>query len=349
MSHRMKNNQIVKEFKVVVYMTVFILIFMLIISCISMAASFNKLSPFDFGDYSIKNIDDEYVVVTGTNIARVFNTETKTIEEIDIEEYIKGVIASEMPANFDENAIKAQAVAARTYYIAKRLDNCTQACGAEICNSTHCQVYSSKEKNMSKWSKDKAQIYWDKISKAVEDTGGQVLVYNGEIVMYPQFFATSSGKTESAVDVFSRDIPYLKSTESLGEEIAPKYSSVISISSKEFINTINGSYSNTKVTNENIKDTVKVISNTEGGGVKEVALGNEIISGVTFRKLFKLNSANFTIEFSEGTVKVDCKGYGHGVGMSQWGANVMAKEGKKYDEILKHYYSGVDIKEIKFN
>lgn len=345
----MKSNQIVKEFKVVVYMTVFILIFMLIISCISMATSFNKLNPFNLGDYSIKNIEDEYVVVAGSNIARVFNTETKTIEEIDIEEYIKGVVASEMPANFDERAIKAQAVAARTYYIAKRLDNCTQASGAEICNSTHCQVYSSKEKNMSKWSKDNAQIYWDKISKAVEDTEGQVLVYDGEIVMYPQFFATSSGKTESAVDVFSRDIPYLKSIESLGEEIAPKYSSVISINSTEFIDTINGSYSNAKVTNENFKEIVKIKSNTEGGAVKEVALGNEVISGITFRKLFKLNSANFTIDFSEGNVKFDCRGYGHGVGMSQWGANVMAKEGKEYDEILKHYYSGVEIKKIKFN
>ena len=345
----MKNNQFVKEFKVVVYMTVFIFTFMLIISCITMATSFNILNPFNVGEHSINNTEDEYLRVTGANVAKVFITETKTVEEIDIEEYVKGVVASEMPANFDEKAIEAQAVAARTYYIAKRLDNCTQATGAEICDSTHCQVYSSKEKNISKWPKEKSQLYWDKISKAVEDTKGQVLVYNGEIVMYPQFFSTSSGKTESSVDVFARDVPYLKSTESLGEEVAPKYTSVTSISISEFVNTINKTYSNANVTKENVEKVVNIRSNTEGGAVKEVALGSESISGVTFRKLFKLNSANFSIGFSEGKVEIDCKGYGHGVGMSQWGANIMAKEGKGYDEILRHYYTGVEIKEIKFD
>ena len=344
----MKNNQVVNEFKVVVYMTVFIFIFMLLISCISMMASFNMLNPFKVEDNTINRIHGEDFVLTGPNIAKVFNTETKTIEEIDIEEYVKGVVASEMPANFDERAIEAQAVAARTYYIAKRLDNCTQANGGEICDSTHCQVYSSKEKNMSKWAKANAQIYWDKISKAVDDTKGQVLVYNGQIVMYPQFFSTSSGRTESSIDVFSRDIPYLKSTESIGEEIAPKYTSIISISISEFVNSVNRSYSNAKIAKENIKEKVKINSHTEGGAVKEVSLGNESISGVAFRKLFKLNSANFTIDFSDSNVEINCKGYGHGVGMSQWGANVMAKEGKDYDEILKHYYIGVEIKKIKF-
>lgn len=345
----MRNNQIMKEFKAVAFITVIIFIFMLIVSSISMTSSFNISNPFNLEDNSIKLIQGSDIKITGTSIARVYNTQTKTIEEIEIEEYVKGVVASEVPAAFDEEAIKAQAVAARTYYIAKRLDNCTQASGAEICDSTHCQVYSSKEKTMLKWSAANSQMYWDKISKAVEDTEGQVLVYDGDVISYPQFFATSSGKTESSVDVFARDIPYLKSTESLGEEVAPKYNSTIKISITDFVNTINASYGNAKLTNENAKEVVKIISNTEGGAVKEVAISNEVIAGTKFRTLFKLNSANFTMNFTEGTVKIDCKGYGHGVGMSQWGANVMAKEGKGYDEILKHYYSGVEIKKIKFN
>ena len=338
----MNINKYIYELKIVAYITVFIIIFMLGIACIFSTGLFDNTQKDN-----TKN-DDSEIVIEGGGYIKLYNNTTKKIEEIELEEYVKGVVASEMPANFDEEALKSQAVAARTYYLAKRLENCSQASGAEICNTTHCQVYTSKEVNLSKWAASKAEENWNKISKAVDDTKGQVLVYKDEVLRYPQFFATSSGKTESSVDVFARDIPYLKSTDSLGEEIAPKYTSSIKFDISDFVNTINKSYKNAKVTIQNIKEKVKINSNTEGGAVKEITIGDEIIEGASFRKLFNLNSANFSFDFMPDKVQINCKGYGHGVGMSQWGANVMAKQGKGYDEILKHYYTGVKIKNIKF-
>lgn len=332
-----------KEIKTVIYMTVFIIIFMLLAACLLI-----KINPFNENGQAIYYNADGKIDLQGDNYVKLYNIKDKKVEKIELEEYVKGVVASEMPVSFDEKALEAQAVAARTYYIAKRIDPCSQAIKGEICNTTHCQVYTTKEENLNKWAPSEAQKNWDKICDAVEKTKGQVLVYNGEVIKYPQFFATSSGKTESSVDVFARDVPYLKSTDSEGEEIAPKYTSSVKLSISSFVNAINEKYKNAKVTNQNAKEKVKINSNTEGGAVKEIILGDEKIDGTSFRKLFNLNSTNFTLSFSDKDVEINCKGYGHGVGMSQWGANVMAKQGKTYDEILKHYYSGVEIWEIRF-
>ena len=160
-----------------------------------------------------------------------------------------GVVASEVPASFNEEALKAQAIAARTFYMNKRNNPCKDAKnkGAEICDTTNCQVYMSKEERITKWSSSEAESNWNKIQKAVLDTKGQVLTYENSVLEYPQFFATSSGKTEDAKDVFSIDVPYLKSEESKGEEIAPKYKTTIEIPINEFINKINAKYSTANV------------------------------------------------------------------------------------------------------
>ena len=201
---------------------------------------------------------------------------------------------------------------------------------------------------MAKWSRSEAESNWNKIQKAVLDTKGQVLTYEDSVLEYPQFFATSSGKTEDAKDVFSIDVPYLKSEESKGEEIAPKYKTTLEIPINEFVNKINTKYTNANVKKNNLASLIKIESYTESGSVKEIKIGNETIKGTEFRKLFNLNSTNFKFDFEKDIVKINCTGYGHGVGMSQWGANVMAKNGATYDEILKHYYSGVEIQEIKY-
>lgn len=281
---------------------------------------------------------------------KIYRREKNTVEELDLEEYIKGVVASEMPANFDEEALKAQAVAARTYYMNKRINQCKDAesKGAEICDSTHCQVYMDKEERMSKWIKKDSESNWSKIDEAVESTKGEVLTYDGAILEYPQFFAVSSGKTEDALDVLSMSVPYLKSTDSKGEEVAPKYETTFSMSLDEFINKIKSSYNDIKLSKNNLKNSIEVESYTEGGSVKEIKVGDKIISGIDLRKILNLNSTNFKISFKNNDIIFLCKGYGHGVGMSQWGANAMAKSGDKYSDILKHYYSGVDIEKIQY-
>lgn len=255
-----------------------------------------------------------------------------------------------MPANFDEEALKAQAVAARTYYMNKRINKCKDAesKGAEICDSTHCQVYMDKEERMSKWSKKDSESNWSKINEAVESTKGEVLTYDGAILEYPQFFAVSSGRTEDALDVLSMNIPYLKSTDSKGEEVAPKYETTFSMSLDEFINKIKSSYNDIKLSKNSLKNSIEIQSYTQGGSVKEIKIGNKIISGIELRKILNLNSTNFKISFKNNDIIFLCKGYGHGVGMSQWGANAMAKSGDKYSDILKHYYSGVDIEKIQY-
>ena len=305
----------------------------------------NKLNKFKLDEDSI--IKKKEVEMEGDDKARVYIKNTKEVKEIDVEKYLLGVVSSEMQVNFEKEALKAQAVAARTYYYSKRLNPCSEAENGEICDSVHCQVYVPKEERLSTWGEKEREANWNKIEEAVEETEGEVLVFHGELVKYPQFFSTSSGKTENCVDVFSEDVPYLKSTESPGEEIAPKFKTTISIDKSTLISTIKNNYKDSSLSYKNLKDDIKILSKTEGGAVKEIKLGKISISGVDFRNLFNINSANFTLDITKDSVIINCIGYGHGVGMSQWGANVMAKEGKNYKDILKHYYSGVDIEKVK--
>ena len=150
--------------------------------------------------------------------------------------------------------------------------------------------------------------------------------------------------TEDAVAVFSEDVPYLKSVESPGEEISPKYESEISMYISDFKSKIKKSIPNSNLGN-NINEEVKILNRNTGGTVNDIKIGDATIKGKEFRKIFGLNSANFTLEILNDNIKIKCLGYGHGVGMSQWGANVMAKEGSKYDEILEYYFKGGKIEE----
>lgn len=334
--------------KIIIVMTLFIFGVLIILPLVILKGDGYNTSKFDLGISSI--IKSSQITFPTNGKVKLYHRKDGTVEEIDLEEYIMGVVASEVPANFEEEALKAQAVAARTFYMNKRNQPCKDAKekGAEICDSTDCQVYMSKSERMKSWSSKEGDNNWNKIKTAVEETKGQVLTYNGAILEYPQFFATSSGKTENAKDVFSVDVPYLKSEESKGEEIAPKYKTSIQISISDFVNKINAKYPKANVNKNDLANSVKVKNYTEAGSVKEIQIGNEIIKGTEFRELFGLNSTNFNLDFGKNAVIVNCKGYGHGVGMSQWGANVMAKNGSKYDEILKHYYSGVEISKIKY-
>ncbi|MCY6355474.1 stage II sporulation protein D [Clostridium sp. ZS2-4] len=319
----------------------------------------------DNKNYIMKKMDknkEKYFKQKGENIIldtynikdfdiQVYITKDKKIHTMNIEEYVKGVIAGEMPVNFDIEALKAQAVAARTYGLAHLqkfgAGRSTKANGADVNDTIQFQVYMNKDERIKLWPKKYAEEYWEKLSKAVEDTKGEVLVYENSLVMEPYYFSTSGGKTEDAVDVFSKEIPYLKSVESPGENRAPKYKTQFEYTYNEFTNILNAAFSKANLNCKKLKEQIKILEKSSAGSVKKMRAGYADLTGSQFRSLFNLSSSNFTIDFNSKNISINCSGYGHGVGMSQWGADAMAKEGNDYKQILKHYYQGVDV--VKLN
>lgn len=311
------------------------------------------IQPFNFNEREVisQNNEQNTKKVSELNInvdnVRVFLTKENKVVDIPFEEYIKGVVSSEMPISFEKEALKAQAICARTYTVAHLKSmggGCSNGNGADLCDTTHCQVYMNKEKRLELWGEN-AKDNWNKIEEVIKETEGQVMAYDGQLAKGAYYFSTSGGKTENSEDIFTTELPYLRSVISTGEEEAPRYKSNLRISYGELIDKANKEYEANMTTN-NIKNQIKILSRTEGGSVKEIKLGNVTISGPKFRKLYGLNSANFQIKFLDNELEINCLGYGHGVGMSQWGANAMAKEGKQYKDIITHYYRGVTITNI---
>lgn len=313
---------------------VFIPILFGFLSSSSMAESNNKVEK-------VKN--KKLVDVVNLKEVEVYISKENKVEKVPLEEYVLSVVSSEMPATFHEEALKAQSILARTFVINKLITGCNNIKEGNICDTTHCQAYLNINERKKAWGKE-GDEYLKKLKKVVKETEGKVLSYNDQLVKYPQYFSTSSGNTEDAVAVFSEDVPYLKSVQSPGEEISPKYESEISMSISDFKGKIKKSIPNSNLGN-NINEEVKILSRNKGGTVDDIKIGDVTIKGKEFRKIFGLNSANFTLEVLEDKINIKCLGYGHGVGMSQWGANVMAKEGSKYDEILEHYFKGSKIEE----
>ncbi|MBU3188997.1 stage II sporulation protein D [Clostridium bowmanii] len=297
-------------------------------------------------DISIKNII-KFESLPKISKVKVFISKENKIKELTLEEYVTGVVAAEMPAAFGLEALKAQAVASRTYALAHVTElggiTCKNANGANLCDTVHCQVYMTKEERIKSWDKSSAQKNWAKIETTVKSTEGQVLTYNNALVMEPYYFATSSGKTENSEEVFSSSIPYLRSVDSGGEERAPNFKSSKTFGYKELSQIINNNYNTAKITSSIIKKQITIIDRTQAGSVKNIKVGGITMTGSKFRTMLGLKSSNFEIAFNATNVEIDCSGYGHGVGMSQWGADAMAKEGKNYIQILSHYYQGTVI------
>ena len=196
----------------------------------------------------------------------MFITKENTIKELNLESYVTGVVAGEMPAAFGIEALKAQAVASRTYALAHVTEEGgtpnKNAHGADLLDSVGSQVYMTKEEYINSLSKESGLRYWNKIKLAVESTKGQVLTYNNSLVMYPYYFAISSGKTENSEDVFGSSIPYLRSVESLGDKKAKNFKSSNIFSYKDLSRIVNYNYSNAKATSADIKKELTVIDRT---------------------------------------------------------------------------------------
>lgn len=277
----------------------------------------------------------------------VFRTESGQTERVALEEYVAGVVAGEMPSSFEREALKAQAVAARTYAISK-----IQRSGdsgfpkehpmAALCDSTHCQVYRTPKELLQLKSEEWMETGWLKIQEAVEETRGELMYYQGSLVEQPLFHSSSGGKTENSEDVFVAAVPYLRSVDSPYEQEATHQNEKITLSISDFQKKLKNAYPkyNFGTINEN---SIKIVNRSEGGRVEKIQVGNVVLEGRNIRDVCNLYSANFNIKLNNNAIEFTTMGYGHGVGMSQWGANGMAQNGSDYKEILKHYYSGIEI------
>lgn len=265
------------------------------------------------------------------------------VVEMSKSQYLKEVVSAEMPANFELEALKAQAVAARSYLEARRAEYKRSGTpdehkGAEMCtDSTHCKAWISEGKRRESWGSE-ADSNWEKISKAVTETTDEVMTYDGEIIS-AVFHSTSSGRTENSKDVWGGDKPYLVSVESPGDKVSPKYKSEKEISLSEFKRIAEENIENVDFSKELVGDTAR----SEAGGILTISIGGVKIKGTQLRSIYDLRSTNVEISIEDETVFFDVTGYGHGVGMSQYGANYLAGEGKNYQEILKTYYTGIEI------
>ena len=256
------------------------------------------------------------------------------IKSIPFEEYIVGVVAAEMPAEFEDNALKAQAVASRSYVLKKIEKNINN--NYDILASIMDQVYMSDDKLKDKW-KDNYEKYYKKIKSAVDNTKGEYLTYKGNIVE-AFFFSTSSGKTENSEDVFVSNLPYLRSVESPWDSASPVFKNTQNFTLKEFYTNLGLNY--------NEVPNIEIIEKSDTGHIKKIKVDNTIFKGTDFRKLLNLKSTYFDINIENKKVIINTLGNGHGVGMSQYGANFMAHDGYNYKDILKHYYKDVEISKI---
>jgi len=275
-------------------------------------------------------------------------TDTGEVKEVTVNEYLKGVLPAEMPPEYNIEALKAQAVVARTYLF-QRI-NAGGHKDADICDSpSHCQAYYNLEQIDSIWEKSKG---WDKatreehskkVAEAVESTENIVVTYKGEYIR-AYFHACSGGKTENVSNIWGKqDIPYLVSVESLGEQDYKNYTSKVCLSVSELEEKLNKDSSVQCSIDESGGDIVRVLNYTDTGRVDKVKIGGVIYTAEKLRTLLGLRSTNFEVKCENKEVIFNVTGNGHGVGMSQVGANYYAKQGYTFDKIITHYYTGVDV------
>ena len=275
---------------------------------------------------------------------KLLHADTNEVEEVALDTYLCNVVSAEMPVDFETEALKAQAIVARTYTIYKI--NHKKHDNADICDdSTCCQAWISKEDRLARWSEKKEEKK-KKIEKSVYETAGKIITYDNKPIN-AFFHSNSGGTTELPVDVWGggTDMPYLQVVETSGEDAYTQYSSEVTLSYNEILEKLKTKYDDIQI-NFDVDDDIKILEYTSSGRVKTIKFGNHEISGTEARSIFGLRSTNFEITKENGNIKFTVKGYGHGVGMSQTGADSMAKAGSTAEDIIKHFYVGVEIKEV---
>lgn len=301
------------------------------------------LTPLISVDYvRFEKSDDsggEDTVSAEDDTIRVMLSGTGFIKEMNIREYIIGSVAGEMPADYHTEALKAQAVVCFTFAKYISLRDSEKIGGADISDdSSAYQAYIDPQKRKEKWADD-----FDKnekiISDAVDDVLGEYIEYEGKPAM-AVYFDKCYGRTESSKNVWGRDVPYLISVTSDGDKLAADARTDTDFTDKE----LKAAFEKGQIEYDNSSDTpIKVVSRFDSGVVESVSIGEKEISGMTFRELLELKSADFEVKKKSGGYMITCRGFGHFVGMSQYGADYMARQGSSYKEILSHYYPGTKI------
>ncbi|MGN7300259.1 stage II sporulation protein D [Ferdinandcohnia sp. SAFN-114] len=286
---------------------------------------------------SIKKEEQDIETSDSPFSVEVFRSKQNVVETLPLEEYVVGVVASEMPISFELEALKAQALAARTFLVYRMLSESKVSVpnNAEITdNHQFHQVYKNKEELADQWGKN-YETNIAKIQEAVNSTKGQIITYDGKPID-PSFFSTSNGYTENSEDYWSNSYPYLRSVESPWDKESPKFKNEKTLTIAEVEHALG-------IQLETNSDIIGEKKLTKSKRVDTIKIGNKEFSGVFVRGKLELASNDFDIEQRDGHLIFTTRGNGHGVGMSQYGANGMAKEGKNYKEIVKHYYQGVEI------
>lgn len=276
---------------------------------------------------------------------KILDITTGKVEEVSAFDYVVGAVCAEMPATFEHEALKAQAVAAYTYAVrqARKAEIApdSELCGAYFSNdSSKYQAYFTENQAMQYYG-DNYEEYMQKIISAVSEVKGEYIAYEDEPII-AAFHSLSAGKTESAKNVWGGDISYLTSVESEYDIKSPKFMEVYEYTEKEVKEMLEKAFDGIKLSDDP-KKWFSDIKTSDAGTVITLKAGDKQVTGQEIRSALSLRSAVFEINYDEG-FKITVKGCGHGVGMSQYGANEMAKSGSDYKEILTHYYSGVEIK-----
>lgn len=326
---------------------VLLYIFLFIVLCFSIPVIFTNRAEKNISTSNNDNsigLSEEPNVYEKYSTVRLLHSSTNEIEELGMEEYLYGVVSAEMPASYSQEALNAQAIVARTYTVYKMFKGSKHE-NADICDdSTCCQAWISKDSRLEKWNEVDRESNWNKIITAVDSTTGKIITYEGDPIN-AFFHSNSGGVTETVSNVWGgEDYPYLQSVTTSGEEEYMQYSSSVTLKKEELLQKLQENYPNIQIDFET-EEAIKIVEYTDSGRVKTIQFGNTNISGVETRTIFGLKSAKFSIEIGEN-ITFNVTGYGHGVGLSQTGADAMAKTGANAEQIIKHYYTNIKIENI---
>ena len=298
--------------KIIIYILTLVLI------CILIPVIFTN--KFETKEVTSGNIENAEVIENLSdydykqyNIIRLLHTKTNEVEEVNLDEYLCNVVSAEMPANYEIESLKAQAIVARTYTIYQIKNNPGKHGNANICDShLCCQAWISKEDRFNKWDNNVENDYWNKIQTAVNETKGKIITYENEPIN-AFFHSNSGGMTEMPVNVWGGSgYPYLQAVSTSGEEEYSQYSSEVELTKEEVLNKIQETHPEI-IIDYLAEKPIEILEYTESGRIRTIRFGNVNLSGVEARKIFGLRSSNFTIEILENTIKFKVIGYGHGV------------------------------------
>ena len=296
------------------------------------------------GTSSLKSDEKEIINdLEPLNEFKVYFKDEEKQETIDCDEYILGVVAAEMQVDYNIEALKAQALASYTFAYFRHIQNEKNDNEYDITNDTSKdQGYLDPVGRQAKWG-DKYDEYEKKVKSAINSVKNRLIVYNGEPIL-AVYHAISCGNTEAAKNVWNTKYPYLQSENSIGDLLCPDFLSEVKVSKEDFAAKLTDL--GCEVTGE-AANYIGKITKSDAGYVTNITLGGKEFTGDKIREIFSLRSASFDLIFKEDTFIFTVSGYGHGVGMSQFGANYMAEQGSTYDEIISAYYRGVKIVNMK--